>query len=203
MITLSIFIASHKQSFSSPKLRFQDIKKVYSKVKDISGNFIQKTHIKDMKRTEVYKGSFIVSIPSKMKWHYTEGDDETEVIIKGSDMIIYQKKARQALKQRFDPNLYGQTPVALLAGLGSMEDDFTVEEIDDGIVLRPRKLMGGIVSIELRPSGNEFPIGSLIITDKRSNRIEIRLLDVNINKGTPDSLFEFRPREGVRLQELR
>lgn len=189
-------------TLAATELTLSEIKRIYSEINDMKGNFIQKNYMKDMKKTEVYRGNFVVKMPSKMKWHYTGGNDETDVIIKGTDMIIYQEKLKQALRQRFDPELYGQTPVALLSGLGNIDSDFAIEERQGNLILKPKRSMRGIISIELKPSEGQFPIDSLIITDKRSNRIEIRLMDVNINTGAPDSLFEFSPPKGVRLQEL-
>lgn len=202
-LLLSVFIFFIlNTTLAATELTLSEVKRIYSEIKDMKGNFIQKNYIKDMKKNEVYRGNFIVKMPSKMKWHYSSGNEETEVIIKGTDMIIYQEKLKQAIRQRFDSDLYGQTPVALLSGLGNIDSDFAVEERKGNLILKPKRSMRGILSIELIPSGSEFPIDSLIITDKRSNRIEIRLRDVSINTGAPDSLFEFSPPKGVRLQEL-
>jgi outer membrane lipoprotein-sorting protein len=190
-------------SMAFTSLSPEDIRKIYRDIKDIRGDFIQKAYLKDLNRTDTYRGSFFIKIPSKMRWIYRDAKDEIEVIIKGDDMILYQKRQKQAIRERFDRSLYGQTPVALLAGLGDIEDDFYIEERDGGLLLRPKRPMGGIVTLELKPSSGEFPIGSLIIIDRRSNRIEIRLKDVSTNTGVSDSFFEFKPPEGVKLQELR
>lgn len=187
---------------ATESLSVEDIRRIYSEIKDMRGNFVQKTYIKDLNKTEVFKGSFVVKIPSMMRWHYGGKGEETEVIIKGKEMILYQERLRQALRQRFAPDLYGQTPVALLSGLGNIDNDFNIEERGGGLFLRPKRSMGGIVSIELRPASSEFPIGSLVITDKRSNKIEITFKNVKINTGLSDSIFEFIPPEGVELQDL-
>lgn len=202
VIILSIFAINPVSAATAPALTMEDIKGIYSGIRDIKGSFIQRTFIKDLNRTETYKGSFIIKLPSMMKWKYGEKGDVTEVVIRGDEMIIYQERLKQAIRQRFDPDLYGQTPVALLSGLGSIDNDFRVEEKGGNLFLSPKKPMGGITLVELRPSSSEFPVGTLIMTDKRSNRIEIRLRDVRINTGAPDSLFEFSPPEGVRLQDL-
>ncbi len=198
---ISVFV--HNSSPATNKLTIDEIKAVYSSVKDLKGGFVQRTNIKDFKRTETYKGSFFIKIPSRLRWHYSNGGDETEVIIKGDEMIVYQKKQKQAIRNRFDPELYGQTPVALLAGLGNIDRDFTIVEKDDGLLLTPKRMRGGVASIELKPSNSEFPLGTIIITDNRYNIIEIRLKDVSINTGVSNSLFEFSLPEGVRVQELR
>jgi len=46
------------------------IQKAYEGIKDIKGNFVQKSFIKDLKRTDTYNGRFFIKQP-KMKWEYT------------------------------------------------------------------------------------------------------------------------------------
>lgn len=202
LLLISLFVISFYNPLSASSLGSADIKRIYSEIRDIRGNFIQKTYLRDLKRIDTYKGDFFIKFPSRMKWHYRGGKDETEVIIKGQQMILYQKNQRQALRQKFDPNLYGQSPIAILSGLSNIEDDFNIEESEGDLVLKPKKSMGGIVSVILRLSSGLFPIDSLVITDRRSNRIEITLRDVSINRGLPDSLFEFIPPEGVGIHDL-
>ncbi|HEX8947672.1 MAG TPA: outer membrane lipoprotein carrier protein LolA, partial [Dissulfurispiraceae bacterium] len=45
------------------------IQKAYEHIKDIRGSFVQKSHIKDLKRTDTYQGQFFIK-PPKMKWEY-------------------------------------------------------------------------------------------------------------------------------------
>lgn len=202
-LLIPLFVLSLYDSSDANALKSADIKRIYSGIEDIKGSFTQKTFIKDLNRTDTYKGIFFIKLPSRMKWQYRDEKGETEVIIKGQEMILYQKNQRQALRQIFDSHLYGQIPVAFLAGLGNIEDDFKIEEKAGHLILIPKRAMGGIVSIILRPSQGEFPIGSVVITDKRNNKIEIDLKDVSINTGISASIFEFSPPEGVKLQELR
>lgn len=203
LLIISLFVFGSPDLSSALSLKAEDLKRIYSEIKDIKGNFVQKTYIKAINRTDTYRGNFFIKFPSRMKWMYRDEKEETEIFIKDGEMILYQKNQKQAFRQRFDTRLYGHTPVALLAGLGKIEDDFYIEEREGDLVLKPKKMISGIDSIILSPSSGEFPIGSLVITDKRSNRIEISLRDVIINTGISGSLFEFTPPEGVRLQELR
>jgi outer membrane lipoprotein-sorting protein len=59
--------------------------------------------------------------------------------------------------------------------------------------------MGNISTIELSTSDSEFPIESMTIIDRVSNRIDIHLKDVKVNTGFKDSVFEFKPPEGVTI----
>ncbi len=174
------------------------IQKAYENIKDIKGSFVQKSYIKDLKKTDTYKGQFFIKSP-KMRWEY-KGDKPQIVYITGEDMIIYQKKEKQAFKARFDRATYGQAPIALLGGFGDIKKEFDVStKAEHRLLLKPKKPMGNISHIELSLSDNEFPIESLTITDTLSNKIEINIKDVKTNTDLKDKLFEFSPPEGVNV----
>lgn len=180
----------------------ETIQKAYGNIKDIKGNFIQKSAIKDLKRTDTFKGSLLIKVPSKMRWQY-HGDNKqnTEVIISNGEIIIFQKDEKQAFRGKFDPESYGQAPIALLGGFGNIENEFEVAPKEGKLLLKPKRGMGGVVSIEITPSGGDFPIGSLTIIDKRSNRIDITFKDIVLNSGIKDSAFSFSIPQGVSVYE--
>jgi len=168
---------------------------------DIRGSFIQKSHIKDLKRTDTYIGEFLIKRPFKMKWEY-KGEIPQEVFIKNDEIIIYQKKARQAFKGKFERDTYGQAPIALLGGFGRIQEEFSVTERNGRLLLKPKKPMGAVVSIEIKPSEGEFPINSFVIHDSHANRIEITLKNVKVNTGLKDGLFEPSFPRDVEIHEL-
>lgn len=176
------------------------IQKAYENIKDISGSFIQKSHIKDLKRTDTFKGQFFIKRPMKMKWNY-KGDNAQDVLIDNDKIIIYQKKEKQAFKGKFDRETYGQAPIALLSGFGKIQEEFNVSEKNGKLILTPKKPMGGIQTIEIEPSGGEFPIKSFVINDTYANRIEMTLKDVKINTGLEDKFFELSLPKGVTIYE--
>ena len=133
-----------------------------------------------------------------MKWEY-KGDKPQVVYIAGDDIIIYQKKEKQAFKAKFDRATYGQAPIALLGGFGNIGEEFDVSTKNDKLILKPKKPMGNIVSVSISLSDGEFPIESLTIIDTLSNRVEIYLKDVKINTDLKDKIFEFSPPEGVNV----
>ena len=167
------------------------IQKAYEGIKDIKGDFVQKSYIKDLKRTDTYSGQFFIK-PPKMKWEF-KGDKPQSVYITGNDILIYQKKERQVLKTKFDRAIYGQAPIALLGGLGDINKEFDVSMKKGRLLLKPRKPMGVISQIELTPSYGVFPIADLTIFDTDSNRIDITLKDVRTNTGLGERVFSFTP----------
>jgi outer membrane lipoprotein carrier protein len=200
----SFFAALFTVIFFTPCLAQEDqvtkIQKAYEDIKDIRGNFVQKSSIKDLKRTDTYNGRFFIK-PPKMKWEYT-GEKPQVIYIKGDEILIYQKKENQIIKSKFDRATYGQAPIALLAGLGDIRREFIViSDSPDRLMIKPRKPMGNIDYIEVTPSDNAFPIKALIIVDSLLNRIEITLKDVKTNTGLNNSLFNFTPPKDATVLE--
>jgi outer membrane lipoprotein-sorting protein len=188
-------------SISSAEEDIARIQKAYENIKDIRGSFIQKSHIKDLKRTDTYEGRFFIKRPMKMKWEY-KGEMPQEVLINNDEIIIYQKKEKQAFRGKFDRDIYGQAPIALLSGFGEIQEEFSVSNKKGKLLLKPKRPMGGIVSIEIEPSEGEFPISSFTINDSHSNRVEIMLDDVKINTSLKDRLFDPSLPKDVPIYEL-
>jgi outer membrane lipoprotein-sorting protein len=190
----SLFSAS--VAFSSADEEIIKIQQAYESIKDISGNFVQKSHIKDLKQTETFNGEFFIKRPMKMKWTY-KGENSQEVVINNDEILIYQKKEKQAYRSKFDRDTYGQAPIALLSGFGKIKEEFSVAVKNGKLLLKPKKPMGGIISIEIEPSEGAFPIKSFTVNDSYSNRIEMVLKDVKINSGLKDGFFELSLPKGV------
>ncbi len=173
------------------------IQKAYENIKDIKGNFVQKSYIKDLKRTDTYSGQFFIK-PPKIKWEF-RGDRPQAIYMNGEELLIYQKKEKQVFKTKFDKAAYGQIPIALLGGFGDINKEFDASMKAGKLILKPRKRMGTIVRIELTLADAVFPIEALTVLDTASNRIDITLKDVKINTGLDERTFEFTPPEGVAV----
>src|SRR5208282_86226 len=173
------------------------IQKASENMKDIKGTFVQISYIKDLKRTDTYSGQFFIK-PPKMKWDF-RGDRPQTVYITGEDMLIYQKKEKQAFKTKFDRSTYGQAPIALLGRFSDINKEFDVSVNKGRLLLKPRKPMGIIAHIELTTSSGDFPIEALTIFDTASNRIDITLKDVRINTGLGERVFAFTPPKDVTV----
>ncbi len=176
------------------------IQKAYETIKDVTGSFIQKSTIRDLQKTETYKGKFFIKPPLKMKWEYT-GKTAQDLTINNDTVLIHKKGDKQAYKSKFDKKTYGQTPVALLSGFGNIKDEFTASGKGDSIVLKPKRPMGNVTSIRIKTSDEGFPIRSFTIYDSYSNVIEIVLSDVKINTGLKDSLFDLSLPKEVNVFE--
>ncbi|TAN43923.1 MAG: outer membrane lipoprotein carrier protein LolA [Nitrospirae bacterium] len=194
----SFFVLCFTASASEPDETINRIQKAYAGISDAKGGFVQKSFLKDFKRTDTYKGLFYLKA-KKMKWEY-HGKNPQTVFINSDEIIIYQKNEKQALRGRFDKASYGQAPIALLAGFGDIRKEFEVSQSGERrLLLKPKKPMGAIAFVELLVGDGEFPIEGLVITDKHSNKTDIRLYDITMNSGIKDKTFDFSPAEGVNI----
>lgn len=178
----------------------QRIQNAYEGISDIRGSFTQKSYIKDLKRTDIYNGQFFIKKPAKMRWVY-KGEVSKEVFINNDEIIIYQKKEKQAFKSRFDKSTYGQIPIALLGGFERIKEEFSISKKSGGLLLKPKTPMGRILSIEIKPSEGKFPISSFMIRDLHSNMIEVILNDVEVNTGLKEGLFRVSLPKDVKIYE--
>lgn len=176
------------------------IQRAYQDIKDLKGSFIQKSFIKDLNKTETYKGDFYIKPPMKMKWIYG-GKTAQDLIINNDTVMVINKGENQAYKSRFDKNTYGQTPVALLSGFGDIRDEFNASGKENTLLLRPKRPIGNVVSIKMVLSDSGFPIRSFEIVDSYSNEINIQLNDIRTNTGLKDSLFDLVVPKGMHIFE--
>lgn len=179
----------------------EKIQKAYEKIKDMKGSFTQKNTIRDLNKTDTYKGEFFIKQPLRMKWAYT-GKAAQDIFINNETVLIYKRGDKQAYKGKFDKAAYGQTPIALLSGFGNISQEFIITGRGNTLLLKPKNSLGNITSISITLSEDDFPIKSFIIQDDRSNVIEIILKDVKTNTGLKDSLFEFSLPKNVNIYEF-
>ncbi|MBI5025595.1 MAG: outer membrane lipoprotein chaperone LolA [Nitrospirae bacterium] len=203
--SFTLFFISHLLFFTS-SFAFGDnverIQKEYEGIQDLQGRFIQRSYIKDLERTEKYEGRFFIKRPLKMRWEYSRPRDE-EVVISDTDIWIYKKMQKQAIKGKFSSDTYGQAPIALLSGFGDLKKDFDTTRIKEGVFeLNPKGKMGLIKKIILEVNNEGFPIKSFKLIDVYGNTVDVTVKDVRINQGFKDSYFIFKAPPGVEVYEL-
>ncbi|KJR40331.1 outer membrane lipoprotein carrier protein LolA [Candidatus Magnetoovum chiemensis] len=175
---------------------FPRIMESYNSIKDIKGDFHQKSTLKDLDKTLTFDGVFYIKIPKKMYWRYG-GQDLQEVLIIGDKITIYQEEQEQVIRSSFNSETIGQTPIALLSGLMDAQKDYVIFEKGDFARLIPKGGFVNVKYIDIYPSESSFPIKTIIVTDKNMNEIEIKLEDVKINTNVEDTVFEITPPVGV------
>ena len=202
LVLAAVMIAAFSSSAAGadPDDAVARIQKAYETLNDMQGTFVQKNIIKDLKKSDTYTGEFFIKRPLKMKWAY-KGKAAQDLIINNQTVLIYKKGDMQAYRSPFNKDSHGQTPVALLTGMGNLRDEFFISGKGNTLVLKPKKPMAGVVSITLSIADTGFPIKGFTIQDGRSNTVEIQLNNIIINPGLKDSVFDLNLPKGVQVYE--
>lgn len=169
------------------------LQEFYSQLKDAEGSFIQKSYMKELDKTVIYRGKFYLK-QGRMFLDY-RGDKPQKVYISDSTLIIYHVANKTAFKMPFDDSRYGQTPVMLIRGLADIRSEFEIKTKGEStLLLRPNKAMSNVVRIDLRLTKDDgFPIESFTMVDKVGNTTEVILNNVRFNSGISDKVFRFNP----------
>jgi outer membrane lipoprotein carrier protein len=170
------------------------LNKAYKNINDASGSFIQTSYIKDLDKTQKFKGRFFIK-GDKIRWQY-EGEFPQVIFLNRETLIVYDRKRKQAIQSIFSEEKYGQLPIALLSRMADFEKDFEItEKSENTLILIPKTKMGNIKKIEITIQDEDFPIKFLKVTDTSANTVRIDFYSVTINKNLKDSLFQFIPKK--------
>ncbi len=170
------------------------LNKAYKNINDASGSFIQTSYIKDLDKTQKFKGRFFIK-GDKIRWQY-EGEFPQVIFLNRETLIVYDRKRKQAIQSIFSEEKYGQLPIALLSRMADFEKDFEItEKSENTLILIPKTKMGNIKKIEIAIQDEDFPIKLLKFIDTSANTVRIDFYSVTINKNLKDSIFQFIPKK--------
>jgi outer membrane lipoprotein carrier protein len=170
------------------------LNKAYKNINDASGSFIQTSYIKDLDKTQKFKGRFFIK-GDKIRWQY-EGEFPQVIFLNRETLIVYDRKRKQAIQSIFSEEKYGQLPIALLSRMADFEKDFEItEKSENTLILIPKTKMGNIKKIEITIQDEDFPIKLLKFIDTSVNTVRIDFYSVTINKNLKDSIFQFIPKK--------
>ncbi|MEJ5227849.1 outer membrane lipoprotein carrier protein LolA [Thermodesulfovibrio sp.] len=170
------------------------LESAYKNIKDANGSFIQTSYIKELDKVQKFRGKFFIK-EDKIRWQYT-GDFSQTVYLDKDTLVIYDRARQQAIKTNFNPQKYGQLPIALLTRMAVIDRDFEIrQKSEDNLLLIPKTKMGNIKTIEIFLQEEPFPIKSMKVTDSSDNSLKIEFNSVKINTNLKDSIFKFIPKK--------
>lgn len=192
-IVLVLFLLTNALSWAQESA-LSRLESAYKSIEDAQGSFIQISYIRDLDKTQKFRGRFFLK-GDKLRWQY--GGEHSQVIyLNRENLIIYDPSRKQAIQSSFSEERYGQLPLALLSRVASFEKDFEVEQkSENNLILTPKSKMANVRRIELTLHSESFPIKTMKIIDKEQNHIKIDFLSVRTNTNLKDSLFKFIPKK--------
>lgn len=187
-----IFFISFSICFAEESL--SRLENAYKNINDAIGQFIQTSYIKELNKTQRFKGRFFIK-GDKIRWQYI-GEFPQVIYLNKQTLTVYDKTRKQAIQSEFTQEKYGQLPIALLSRMADLKKDFEVtEKSKNTLLLIPKSKMGNIKSIEVVIQDGDFPIKSIRVTDTMANIVKIDFRSVKINTNLKDSIFKFTPKK--------
>jgi len=178
------------------------VQKAFAEIKDIKGDFVQTSFIKDLEQTQKYEGSFIMKKPSRMMWEYKSPRDE-KVVVKDTEAWVYKKSENQVIKTGFSKESYSSAPMTIMENFENIRKEFDISMPEkNALNLIPKHKMGFVRMMVMETSTEGFPLKMFTIIDTYGNIIMIELDNIMVNPGLDDALFIFTVPAGAEVFDM-
>lgn len=185
---------------ANAKALLDELRKTYESTKDLSGRFVQTSHMAAASMERVVGGTVVFKKGGKMRWSY-EGDDPQEIVSDGKTLWIYQVRDRNVLRQDVSKLPAGNRfALDLLSGFQGLSESFDFKACGElCLELRPKEARAELtrITLQLEPKGRE--VKSVTTEDSLGNRTRVDLKDLKWNTGVKDSVFTFKVPRGVEV----
>jgi len=186
-----------------------NIQKKYDSTSDFRARFAQEITMKTAGKTEREEGTVYFKKPKRMLWDYTRPETKKLVInpqkswlYVPQDNVVYIQDSRKIFNSRLT--------IRFLTGIGKIGDDFRIRYSE------PKTDESGNYLLELSARSPESGFEKLFVTvdrethmitrcrfrDHYGNTTVISFSGIKINNGFADSLFTFKPPQGVEIQNV-
>jgi outer membrane lipoprotein carrier protein len=203
-LIISILLNGSISQTENPEQHALDaVQKNYEKVLTYEAEFIQKSYIKMMDKTQDVKGTVSIKKPGKMKWSY--GAPDVQILISnGNTLWLYVPDEEQATKISIESIYSSNTPALFLAGKGKLTQSFNVESVNLdkdplSITLTPKADDQSLTRLQLFANKKNYQITGSTVYDKLGNKTEIRFSNIKINKEIPEKTFHFQAPANVEV----
>ena len=197
IIFFCIFLSVQTVQAETPEQKALDaVQKNYEKVLTFEAEFIQKSYVKMMDKTQDAKGTVSIKKPGKMKWTY--GAPDTQVLISnGKTLWHYVEDEEQVTKVPIESIYSSNTPALFLAGKGKLTQTFNIESVSletnpISITLTPREDDQALTRLQLFANKKNYQITGSTVYDKLGNKTEIHFSKIKTNTEIPEKTFQFQ-----------
>jgi outer membrane lipoprotein carrier protein len=204
LVIISILLNQSMSQAETPEQHALGVvQKNYEKTLTYEAEFIQKSYIKMMNKTQDVKGTVSIKKPGKMKWSY--GAPDTQILISnGNTLWLYVPDEEQATKVPIESIYSSNTPALFLAGKGKLTQSFNVESVNLdkdplSITLTPKADDQSLIRLKLFANKKNYQITGSTVYDKLGNITEIRFSNIKTNREISEKTFQFQAPANVEI----
>lgn len=194
-------------------------------IKDLQADFVQQAYLGSLDRVEEGRGRVAVrfdrhgqNLQPRFSWEYLAPSVQ-QIVSDGRTVWVYLPENQQVIESPLPANGSEgvDDPLAFLTGLGQLSKRFAVSWANPArdseghyrLLLTPHKSSAIVERLELvidravlASNGSSKPIYPVLVATvfgPSDSRTTITFRNVRLNKGLPDSLFDFKVPEGVEV----
>jgi len=194
-------------------------------INDLQADFLQQAYLGSLDRVEEGRGRVAVrfdrrgqNLQPRFRWEYLAPSVQ-QIVSDGRTVWVYLPENQQVIESPLptDGSESVDDPLAFLTGLGQLSKRFAVswaspDRDSEGhyrLLLTPRKPSAIVERLELvvdravvgSVGHNKpiYPVRVATVFGPSDSRTTITFRNVRLNKGLPDSLFDFQVPEGVEV----
>jgi outer membrane lipoprotein carrier protein len=198
LLVIIAMIAAALPAAAAPRTGADDLRRFFKDVHSFSANFTQVVLDESLNPLQESAGTLWIERPNRFRWNY-KLPFEQQIVSDGKKIWVYDVELKQVTVREATGAL-GTTPAVLLAGRGTLTDDFVVKSLGsqgklDWMQLIPKTNDGGYQDIRVGFENGKIRILEMIDGFGQTTRIALR--DQAENVGINSSRFDFKPPPGV------
>ena len=156
----------------------------YARHQDFQASFSQQSFQVLVNREITFTGTVAYKKPDRARMDVSTPQRQIITLKGGTVTVTLPDEGTQAI-QEVPKEIASQNILAFIAGLANIDQDYTVKQAEDHLVLTPKN---GTGAINIWIDGDNL-VKRVALTDAMGNRSDIRLKDYRFDVGLKDELF--------------
>jgi len=185
----------------------QKIQRAFDATIGMTARFTQVVESKGFGEKREASGTVTINKPARMRWEYDE-PSPLLIVADGERLWYYDKAENIVYLEPLSGSLSARSPAMFLAGYRPLAEIFDVtlskasaEEGTWTLKLIPKEPWPGLKGALLKVDAKSFIIKEIMMVDHLGNRNTICFSDVDTKASPPQSMFQFTPPQGVKIQQ--
>ncbi len=208
ILSRSQLLAEENENLDTVLNRIQE---KYEKINDFTSKFTQEATVKALNKVQKAQGDVWFKKPGKMRWNYTRPTKD-EIVSDGITIWFYNEQEKQVIESPLSEAIDAPTTTTLISGLGNLKNLFdarfsknTPAKGNDNtyfIDLLPKENSDEYSLVTVEVDKDSMLVNTIYLYDPFGNLTTVKLNDMRINNGIPDSLFVFKAPKGAEITKI-
>ncbi len=198
ILYLSVIFFVADPGFASPKKGTDSLYRFFNEVRSYSARFNQVVLDEALNTIQESSGRLWITRPNKFRWDYDKPFRQL-IVSNGKKIWVYDEELQQVTVRAMTGGL-GDTPAVLLAGKGSLDDNFVVKKLGaqgklEWVQLLPKRKDGGFEDIRIGFEKGKLRVLEMIDGFGQTTRVTLRAGRENVK--IDSAKYAFKPPQGV------